>query len=141
MNIASSVINLLLTIAGGSVGLAVINQVFARRKTNAEAESIEADTAAKLLKGVTDELGRLQERQIALEKRFTDSESLREEAEKRARTSEATEHELRQQIRILDRAYTQTRARVDLLTEMLRAAGVDVPPWTPPAGIKQGSSS
>lgn len=139
MSIASSIINLLLTIAGGSVGLAVINQIFARRKTNAEAESIEADTAAKLLRGVTDELGRLQERQITLEKRFTESESRREDAERRARASEDVERELRRQIAVLDRAYTQTRARVDVLTEMLKAAGVNVPPWTPPAGIRQGT--
>jgi chromosome segregation ATPase len=141
VNVTSSIVNLLITIAGGSAGLAIINQVFARRKTNAEAESIEAETAAKLLRGVTDELVRLQQRQIALENRFTESERLREEAERRVYAAERTERELRGQIATLDRAYTLTRSRVDVLTEMLKAAGHTVPPWTPPAGIKQGSSS
>ena len=117
------------------MGLAVINQVFARRENNAKAESIEAETAARLLKSVTDELERLQKRQVVLEGRFDESEKKREEAEDRAYASFINERELRGQIATLDKAYTLTRARVDLLTDMLKAAGVNVPPWTPPAGI------
>ncbi|HEY5956096.1 MAG TPA: hypothetical protein VIV60_06070 [Polyangiaceae bacterium] len=135
MNVAQSLTNLLITVAGGGVGLAIINQFFARRRTNAEAESIEADTATKLLKGVTDELERLQARQITLEKRFSESEVQREQAVRKARDMELLERDLRGQIKTLDRAYTLTRARVDVLTDMLKAAGLDIPPWTPPAGI------
>jgi hypothetical protein len=135
VNLASSVSNVLIAIASGGAGLAVINQVFARRKTNAEAESIEADTAAKLLRGVSDELERLQGRQIALEKRFTESETIRLDVEARAREITAAEKETRRHLATLQRAYTATRARVDYLTEVVKEAGLTVAPWTPPSGI------
>lgn len=135
MNLASSVSNILLALASGGAGLAIINQFFARRRTNAEAESIEADTAAKLLKSVSDELERLQLRQIALEKRFTDSEAARILAEEKARELAAAERELRIHLASLQRAYTATRTRVDYLTQVVKEAGLTVLPWTPPTGI------
>lgn len=143
MNLSSTVSNVLIAAATGGAGIAAVNQVFARRKANAEAESIEADTAAKLIKGVTDELERLQGRQISIEKRFSDSEVSREEAERRVRAAERRAHdaylaeqELRTHLATLLKAYNITRQRVEYLTEVVLQAGIQVSTWsTPPSGF------
>lgn len=143
MNLASTISNFLLAIATGGVGLAIVNQIFARRKANAEAESIEADTAAKLLRGVTDELERMHLRQKAMEEKFDASDRAREAAEQRARRAERrayevqqAEQELRGHLATLQKAYTVTRQRVEYLTEVVREAGIQVSVWTtPPNGI------
>lgn len=136
MSATESVVNLLITVGGGGVGLAVINQIFARRRTNAEAESIEIDTSAKVLKTVGGELERLHARFEALEERFDASERQRALAERRAVESEWRESMLQEQVDKLTASYNATRSRVDQLTALLVASGVDVPPWTPPSGIR-----
>ena len=143
MNLASAIANVLIAIGTGGIGLAIVNQIFARRRSNAEAESIEADTAAKLLRGVTSELERLQSKQIAVEGRVDECERAREDAERRARLAEQrafeafiAEQELRRHLATLQKAYTITRQRVEYLTEVVQQAGIAVAPWsTPPSGI------
>lgn len=143
MSIATIISNVLLALATGGVGLAVVNQIFARRRVIAEAESIEVDTAAKLLRGVTDELERMHARQKSLEDKFDACDQAREAAERRAREAERrayetqqAESELRSHMVTLQRAYTITRRRVEYLTEVVKDAGIPVSTWsTPPNGI------
>lgn len=143
MNFASAIANIFMVVGTGGVGLAVVNQIFARRKSNAEAESIEADTAAKLLRGITNELERVQAKQITLEKRVDECDEARESSERRARAAERRAHaahiettELTSHLATLQKAYTITRRRVEYLTEVVREAGIPVSNWsTPPDGI------
>jgi chromosome segregation ATPase len=136
VNFAGQLSNILIAVfSGGAFGAIV--QVFAtRRKSTAEAESIEADTAAKLLTTVSDELERLQARQNTLEARFTTSETSRQLAQQQFFEEQLVTRELRAHIASLQRAYNVTRTRVGYLTEVVRNAGLDVTPWTPPSGYE-----
>jgi predicted RNase H-like nuclease (RuvC/YqgF family) len=134
-----------MAISGGGVLAAVVGHFFLRRRTNAEAESIEAETASKLLKGVTGELERMQAKQIVFESRVEKCEKAREESERRARSAERLAHEsllaekeLRANLATLQKAYMITRRRVEYLTEVVQQAGIKVSTWsTPPAGIEK----
>jgi hypothetical protein len=132
---ADAVTDILLALAGGGLGVGLINGLLSRRKTRAEAESIEVTTATQLIRSITEEVGRLQARIAELEGRVTASERRALDAERRANESEGREHELRGQIGALSTAYTITRNRVDYLTSVVVAAGLAVAPWTPPNGI------
>jgi TolA-binding protein len=116
-----------LLVGGG--GVAVINALFGRRKTIAEAESIETETATKLLRGVTEEIGRLQERIRQLEERVEKAESRADQARKR-------EEGLTGRFVTLRNAYRTTLCRVEYLTEIVSSAGLDVTAWTPPKGLE-----
>lgn len=129
MNLEALISQALIPLLVGGGGVAVINALFGRRKALAEAESIEADTATKLLRGVTEEIGRLQERIRQLEGRIEKAESRADQARKR-------EEELTGRFVTLRNAYQMTLGRVEYLTKIVSAAGLDVTAWTPPKGIE-----
>jgi chromosome segregation ATPase len=139
VNFAGSIANILVALTGGGAIVAVINSLFARRRSTAEAESIEADTATKLLKSVTEELARLQQRLANLETQFANSETARMRAEELAHREQLNNIELKGHIASLQRAYAATRARVNYLTEVVRQSGQDVSNWTPPSGYDQAN--
>lgn len=128
MNLEQLISQAFLPLMAGGVGVAVINAMFGRRKSVAEAESIEAETATKLLRGVTEEIGRLQERIRQLEERV-------EAAERRADQERREKELVVGQLGGLRTAYAACLDRIAYLTGMVRAAGLDVSEWTPPKGM------
>ena len=119
---------IVVALAGGGFLASVTNSLFGRGKAKAEVESIEAETSIRLLKGVTEEIGRLQTRIGQLE---TKLEADAEKARKR-------EEGLEERLAVLRTAYQATRDRVDYLTAMVRRAGLDISEWTPPSGVDLG---
>lgn len=135
MTVATSVIQIIIATIGSGALISIINALVARRKTNAETESIIASTAQSLLKDVNVELKEMRDRLDTVEGQLEESRKRARIAEDEAQKARLAELELRMHVGVLQRNVTAYRRRVEYLTQLLESAGIEVTVWTPPKGL------
>jgi chromosome segregation ATPase len=132
---ASSIIQIIIATIGSGALISAINALVARRKTNAESESIIASTAQSLLRDVNIELKEMRDRLDTVEGQLEEARKRARIAEDEAQKVRHAEFELRMHVGVLERNVNAYRQRVECLTQLLEQAGIEVTPWTPPKGL------